>query len=33
MINAKPISDFERRYKLMIPTSNKAFLQNKNGIN
>ena len=33
MINAKQISDFESRYKMVIPVSYKEFLQNENGIN
>ena len=32
MINAKQISDFESRYKMVIPVSYKEFLQNENGI-
>ena len=32
MINAKQISDFESRYKMVIPIPYKDFLQNENGI-
>lgn len=32
MINAKQISDFESRYKMVIPIAYKEFLQNENGI-